>query len=689
MKNKILFIFITCLMVFSAQAQIDRSQMPKPGPAPQINLSQPASFTLKNGLKVMLVENHKLPRVRATLLIDNKPHAENNNIGTKDIYSAMMGNGTTTYSKDEYNEKIDFMGASIGFGEESAYASSLSKFFPEVLALLADGIINPVFTQEEFDQQQERIIEGIKSGDKSAQVIAGNLSSYLAYGKNHPYGEFATETSIQNIKLEDVKAYYNTYISPKNAYLVLVGDIRLKEAKKLVKKHFKNWKATNVPENALPALPKIATTQLNIIDVPNAVQSEIRVQNTIDLKMSDPDYFAVLVANNILGGSFGSYLNMNLREEHGYTYGAGSRASADKYASRFYASTSVRNEVTDSAVVQIFKEIDRIKTTPVATEKLTNAKAKFAGDFVLKLEKPSTIASYALNIKTNDLNEDFYKNFLKNINAVTTEDITRVANKYFKTNNMQIVIAGKGSEIAHNLENMKINGKKLPAFYYNKEGEKVKRPVFSKKIPQGTTLTSVLDKYINAIGGKTAIDKVDNVTMQGGAQIQGMALTFDIKQTKDGKSLQLVKMNGMTISKNVFNGSTGYAEAQGQKVAYTEEQNKSAKDQSGLFPELNITSEKSKLLNIEAVEGKDAYVVQVNENTKNYYDTKTGLKIQTKVTMSQNGQSYESITKYGDYREVNGVLFPHNLKVNMGPETIDIKIIEALINQKISDSEFN
>lgn len=537
MKFKLFPIFIMCLMVVGAQAQVDRSKQPQPGPAPKINLGKPASFKLNNGLKVMVVENHKLPRVSASLIIDNKPNSEGNKEGLKSLYSAMMGTGTKSMSKDDFNERIDFLGANVNYGSSSASARSLSKFFPEVMELMAQGLLQPKFEAEEFETQKDRLIEGIKSNAKSAGIIASNVSAALAYGKNHPYGEFATESSVEKVTLADVNKYYESYISPKNAYLVVVGDIKEREVKKLARRLFSDWQADVPPSSSLPSLPKVQYTQINFVDVPNAVQSELYVQNTINLKMADEDYFPVLVTNQILGGSFGSYLNMNLREEHGYTYGARTSTGDDKYASRFYASASVRNAVTDSAIVETFKEIKRIKSEEVSYEDLSNAKNKFAGDFVLRLERPSTIASYALNIETENLPSDFYTQFLKKINAVTKEDIMRVANKYYKTDKMQIVVAGKGVEILTNLENVKIDGKKTPIFFFNKEGDKIERPVYKKEVPEGVTVKSVYNDYIEAIGGEKAVKEVKTIASSGSASVQGMSLSYSTKTTADGKNL--------------------------------------------------------------------------------------------------------------------------------------------------------
>jgi len=471
--KKIFALLIVCLVSTSITAQIDRSQMPKPGPAPTVNIGEPETFSLSNGLKVLVVENDKLPRVSASLIIDNKPFTEKKP-GTQAMVASLLGTGTEKTGKDEFNEEIDFLGANISFGSESASASSLSKFFPRVMELMAEGALMPKFTEEEFESEKNKLMEGLKSSQKDVGTIANRLSSTLSYGSNHPYGQYVSVESVEGIVLEDVKNVYKNYFVPENAYLVIVGDITKKEAKKIVKKTFGDWKKATPPSTSIPAVKPAQYTQIDFVDMPNAVQSEIIVQNTVDLKTADPDYFPVLVMNQILGGSFGSYLNMNLREDKGYTYGARSNVGASRYASRFVASVGVRNAVTDSAVVEIFKEVDRIRNEEVDAGKLEDTKKKFAGSFVMRLEQPSTVASYALNIEIENLSKDFYETYLEKINAVTQEDIKRVANKYLKTDQMQVVIAGKGSEVVENLEKIEYKGKTIPVLYFNKKLKKLK-----------------------------------------------------------------------------------------------------------------------------------------------------------------------------------------------------------------------
>lgn len=684
MKFKILSLLLFCFVATGSFAQIDRSKMPEPGPAPSINLGQPEEFTLNNGLKVMVVENNKLPRVSASLIIDNKPHAEANP-AVSSLANSLMGTGTQNMSKDEFNEEIDFLGANIYLGVERASFNTLSKFFPRVMELMAEGLLNPKFTAEEFEAEKNKQIEGLKSMDKDVGSIASRVSSALAYGTNHPYGEFATLEKTENLSLQEVENYYKKYFKPGNAYLVVVGDVKTSEVKDLAQKHFGKWAAGKPGEQNLPEVANADQTQINLIDMPNAVQSELRLQNTIDLKMADEDYFPVLVTNQILGGSFGSYLNMNLREKNGYTYGARTSTGADKYASRFVASTSVRNEVTDSAIVESLTEINRIKTEAVEAETLENAKKKFAGDFVLRLEQPSTIANYALNIKTNDLPENFYETFLQKINDVTAEDIMRVANKYYQTDNMRIVVAGKASEIGENLEKIEWNGKKIPVKYYNKLGEEVEKPT-KKMVDASMDVSQIFENYLKAIGGRDAVEDVESVVMKAQATVQGMQLSLERKSTVEGKQVQEVSVGGNVMSKQVFNGETGFVIAQGQKIPYNEDQIKTAKVDANPFPELEVNG--ASIEGIEQVNGKDAYVVSLNESTKAFYDTESGLKLKSETTVSQMGQTMTVPTEFNDYREVEGVKFPFGISQAMGPQTFEFEVTEILVNEGVEASDF-
>ncbi|MGM1056286.1 MAG: insulinase family protein [Bacteroidota bacterium] len=686
MTKKITAFAILLLMTLGIQAQIDRSKQPEAGPAPTINLDTPDSFTLSNGIKVLLVENHKLPRVNVTLTLDNPPASEGNKAGVASLLGELLGSGTQSTEKDKFNEEIDYLGANVNFFSSGARANTLSKYFPRVLELMAEGALKPNFTQEEFDKAKERLLENLKSNEKNVAANASRLRAALAYGKNHPYGEFATEESVQSITLQDVKDYYNKYFVPQNAYLVIVGDTKLSEIKSLVPEYFGNWKKAQVPSANLPQPENVASTQVNFMDMPNAVQSEVAVVNTIQLKKGDKDYFPVILANQILGGGGEGRLFLNLREDKGYTYGAYSSARDDKYVATFVANASVRNAVTDSAVVAFLDEIYKIRNEKVSQEELENAKAKYVGNFVMALEQPATIARYALNIETDKLPKDYYQNYLKKLNEVTAEDIQRVANKYFQADNARIVVVGKGSEVAEALENLSYNGKAIPVKYFDKQANPIEKPEFNKTVDPAITAEAILNKYIQAIGGKQALDKVNSVLLNATAEIQGQKLDLEVKTTANGKSLTVVSMGGNAISKQVFDGTTGFAVMQGQKIPFNEEQIADVKAESTTFPELIV--EDARILGIEAVEGKDAYAIALNDKTTAYYDLETGLKVKAVKTVTQGPQTVEIPTGYSNYQEVDGIKFPFKMTQSFGPQSIEFTVSEIKLNEGVEESDF-
>ncbi|MEO8515436.1 MAG: pitrilysin family protein, partial [Flavobacterium sp.] len=437
------------------QAQNDRLQ-PKPGPAPTVNVGKPQRFTLENGLKVMVVENSKLPRVSFNLKIDNSPFAEGNKKGIDDLTGTMMGKGTQKITKEAFNEEIDFLGADVNFSSDGAYATGLSKYAGRVLELMAQGCLSPNFTQEELDKEKTKLIEGLKSNEKNVAVTASRLENVLAFGKNHPSGEYLTEETINNVTLADLVHHYNTYFVPQNAYLVVIGDVKFADVKAKVEAAFGSWAKAVAPQLSYNDPKNVQYTQINLVDMPNAVQSVISFVNTVNLKMTDKDYFATLLANQIFGGDFNSYLNMNLREKHGWTYGASSSIRGNKYVTKFKASSQVRNAVTDSAVVELLKEVKRIRNERVTDEVLKNVKASYIGNFVMQIEKPETVARYALATEIQHLPADFYENYIKSINAVTAEEVMQAAKKYLMADNGRIVVVGKASEIASGLEKTKI-----------------------------------------------------------------------------------------------------------------------------------------------------------------------------------------------------------------------------------------
>ena len=682
-KGSLVLLF-TLMSSWSLIAQIDRSVQPQPKSAPKIQLEDPQTFTLSNGLKVLVVENHKLPRVRVQLLLDNPPVLEGEKAGVSSLTGALLGKGSSNISKDDFNEEVDFLGATISFSGQSAFASTLSRYFPRILELMAEAAFNPNFSQEEFEKEKERFIENLRSEEKDVSAVARRVQSALAYGTAHPYGEFVSIESLEKVTLQDVSDFYARYFSPDNAYLVLIGDLDIKTAKKLVKSHFKDWSSKLQNGPSYSEASNLAEPTINFVDMPNAVQSEIVVQNLVSLKMSDPDYIPVLIANQILGGGAEGRLFLNLREDKGYTYGSYSSVGTDKYSNaRFRASAQVRNAVTDSAVVEILSEIKKIGTERVSEVDLKNAKEKYKGSFVRSLERPETVANFALNIETQGLSTDFYENYLSRIDAVTAEEVQRVAQKYFQVDQARIVVVGKGSEVLPALEKMQFDSKPLKVTYFDKFAAAIDRPEFKIELPEGVDAASVLSAYLEAIGGSEAASAVKTFAITYGASVQGMNLQLVVAQSAAAEFTQEMKMMGNVMQRTVINETEAFMEAQGQKIPLDDTQKKSVAEDAALVSELvwlNNPNAELSLTGIEMVDDRPAYVVKVSENRVAYYDTETGLKLKQVTTQEMQGQTISQSTSFGDYKEVSGLLIPHVVSQNLGPQTVDFTIEEAKIN---------
>ena len=690
--KKLFLLSMLSLFFTASYAQIDRSQQPKPGPAPEINLQEPETFSLKNGLKVMVVENHKLPRVSIQLTLDNPPVLEGEKAGVQSLTGSLMGNGSKSISKDDFNEEVDFLGATLNIGATSAFASSLSKYFPRILELMADAAINPNFTQEEFEKEKAKLITGLKTEENDVSAIASRVQSALAYGKNHPRGEFVTEQTVNNVSLLDVENFNRDYFVPANAYLVVIGDVEFDQVKELVTKNFTPWTKA-VPPSLSYSEPKDAQyTQINFVDMPNAVQSEISVQNLVNLTMKDDDYLDALIANRILGGGAQARLFLNLREDKGYTYGSYSGIGDNKYGpTTFRATASVRNMVTDSSVVELLKEIDKISSEPVSAEELANAKAKYVGNFVMALERPQTIANYALNIETEGLPKDFYKTYLERINAVSIDDVQNAAKKYFSSSNARVVVTGKGSEVLENLEKVNFGGKAVPVLYYDKTADKAEKPDYDAALPEGITATSVLEKYIEAIGGAAKVNSITSLKLVYEGEAMGSKIKIEEKRTAD-KFSQTTYMNDNAMMGVVAKGDELYMKQGANKMPLPEDMKSDMESVLGIFPEQTLLAKgTSKLVGTEQIDGKEAYKIELPgkvAQTTLFYDVETGLKVKEMSVITMNGQTQNQTAILKDYKEVDGIKFPAIKSQSMGSQQIEVKLLEAIVNSGITDADF-
>ncbi len=682
-----------CVCVFAQP--LDRSKKPAAGPAPTINIKDPATFKLPNGMTVLVSENHTLPKVNASLSIDAGPITEGNKAGMLDLLSGMLGEGTTTKTKAQFDEAVDQLGADVNLSSGGGNVSALTRYFNQAFSLFAEGLKSPSFPQASFDKLKSQMITGIKSNEKNVKAISAQVGNALIFGTSHPAGEMTTVKTVEGVTLSDVKEAYRKYITPSRSYLTFVGDITPVAAKALALKMFGTWKGSPLMLENLKPVSNVAATEVDVIDMPNAVQSEIRVANLVNIPMSSPDYFPALLANQILGGGAESRLFMNLREKHGFTYGSYSDLGTGRFQSAFNATASVRNEKTDSAVAEIISEVNRVRTEQVSNEELQSAKAIYNGRFALQLEDPARSATLSTNILLNGLPKDFYETYLQKINAVTTADIQRVAQKYFSAGNARLIVGGKQSQILPGLKKLG-----YPVKLYDKNAQPVAEPVMMGAATTVAKLsaTQIITNYITAIGGEAELKKVTSVMMTGDLEVQGQKLTTTTKKMAPNMSISEVSMMGQTVMKQLFDGTTGYAMQGGQKKDFDAAEIAEKKAATSLFDQLNYTTNGTKLevAGIEKVNGTDAYKLTVTSAggkiKTEYYDVKSGLLVKDEETQKAAGQEVVTSKEYKDYKKVGNTLFPQTIVTSvqtpMGPQEITVTIKDTKINEGVTAADF-
>jgi Predicted Zn-dependent peptidases len=421
-----------------------------------INIEKPQFFQMKNGLKVLIVENHKLPLVRVGLELDYKYFLEKDKAGIRKIFGQMLRSGTKNHSKEELDDMIDYMGSSLytSFSEVSVF--TMKKYLNKSVSIMSDILMNSKFdNSRELNKIIKQRIIDINLSEKDPNVILQRVRNVLYFGNNHPYGEYETNKTIQNITLHDLKKLYEKYYIPNRSYLSFIGDISKKEAQKLCHLYFYKWnKKPYVDDDIIKEYVIPSKIEIDIVDIPSLTQSSICFGGPICLKKSDPEYFSSMLSNGILGGGPQSRLFIKLREKKAYTYGAYSILKSDKNIGYFSIYTQVRNEVTEKAIKDIIKEIVKITENKISLEELNIKKQEISGQFILDFEDPNRISDLFICELKNNLPNGFYKNFLKKIEAVTVDNIYQSCRKFFFTKNGRIIIVGKASEILPNIKKL-------------------------------------------------------------------------------------------------------------------------------------------------------------------------------------------------------------------------------------------
>ena len=441
----------------SAQGTIDRTKPPELGPPPAVSLPPIVTRQLPNGLKLLIVEQHELPLADFVLLVGSGTTADPaGKMGVANLTVSMLREGTITRKSLDIADQAAFLGITLS-PTSSWESSTLSLHTPtaqldSALALFADVALHPSFPANEFDRlRKNRLTELLQLRDQGP-AIANLVFPAIVYGNTHPYGlaSIGTEGSVKSLTTADLQSYYQANFKPNNATLIIVGDVNPDRIEQKVSELFGGWQRGDAPQLTYGEPPKPTTTTIYLVDKPGAAQSSFRIGG-VGVPRSTKDYFALTVMNTILGGSFSSRLNQNLRETRGYTYGASSRFDMRRAAGPFTAGAEIVAAKTDSALLEFMKELNSIRQS-IPAEELSRAKRYLQLQLPGNFETTQQIAAALVPVALYNLPLDYYNNYVQSIERVTQADVNRVAQQYVNPGYLAIVIVGDRKSVEQGLK---------------------------------------------------------------------------------------------------------------------------------------------------------------------------------------------------------------------------------------------
>ena len=433
---------------------------PTPGPAPTITLPAPERRSLASGLEVLYVRHGGLPLVHATLLLPAGSISDPAELpGLASFTAAMLDEGAGGRDALELAAALELIGASLatGAGLESASVdlAVLRTRLPEALELMADVVARPDFPEEDLRRLRDQRITALAAARDESGAIASNAFAALVFGESHPYGRLPTTTAAAAMDRAALTNFHGARYRPAGSTLILVGDVDAAELHPVVEQAFGGWHGEAPAAMAVDDVPPPAATRIYLIDKPGAAQSEIRLGHPA-VSRDDPDYFPILVLNTILGGSFTSRLNTNLRETHGYSYGAGSTFAMRLGRGPFQASSAVFTAATDSSVVEFFNELRRIREEPVPADELERAKQYVALGLPRRFETVGGIAGQLAELELHGLSMEFYNSYVADVMNVSVADVQRVARQHLHPDRTVVVVVGDRAEVEAGLRGLPV-----------------------------------------------------------------------------------------------------------------------------------------------------------------------------------------------------------------------------------------
>lgn len=701
---KLFHLFAAALILLliggQAAAQIDRSQKPEPGPAPEASFPEFEETTLENGLKILVINNPAQPVVTFRLLFRTGSEYDGNKSGVAGFTTDLLTSGTTSRSSLEFAQEADLLGLSISASaaddQMALNGSGLKKHMDKLLGLMTDALYNPSFPADELAKLKKQTLSGLKTVPRDPDAVMGRLQITVGYNV-HPYANFQTEEDVEAITRDDLTSFHGRFFIPNNASLAVVGDVTEDEILPVIRKYFGNWDKAPLPVSEFTAPKPITGRKVHLVDLGRTqTQTAITVSAT-SIERKNPDYIPLSMMNSVLGGGFSGRLFSNLREKHGFTYGAYSSVEARKDAGLWNASASVRRIATDSAFTQVMYEMERMRNEAVDAGELSMHKQYASGRFLLGLENPSTIARMVQNIDLYDLPKDYYRNYVRNIMAVTPTDIRRVARKYLDTENIALLAVGDADVIAEPLARFG------EVYVYDADIQPVKAAVSLDVDMDAQTL---IEKSLEAMGGRAALEKIDSriteadvsITLGMGGEAEGTLKEVEMAPNKKYQYMAMaVDMGGgmqMLEFKEWIDGEHAVVSQpmQPAKELSGTELEKTLED--NIFNEmlhLDAPDVDVALTEKRSIKDRTVYVLTVkrkHSEKEMLIDAESFLPYGESETADTPQGPMTSVTRFGDYRPVDGVMLPFSLETENPAMTLKATITSYTHNADIDDSTF-
>jgi len=419
----------------------------------KVKLPRAEEAKLANGLQVLLLRSDRVPTFNMQMVVLSGGLSDKADYrGLASFTASLLREGTKTRASKDISEQVDSLGATLtansGISSMTSVVNSagLVENLDQTLQLFADVIRNPTFPQAEVDRFKNRTLAQLQLQRSIPQFLAQEQFSRAIYGTSHPASfVVAPADSIKKLTTKDLTDFHATHYRPNNAILAIVGDVTMKEIMPKLEKAFGDWQKGDVPATTIPPAPAQGESRIYLIDRPGSVQTVLQL-GTLGIERTSPDYFAVLLADRVLGGGPSGRLFMNLREDKGYTYGAYSGFGGSKFRGTWISSSEVRTDVTEGAMKEFMYELNRLRDEKVPAEELENAKRAIIGSFALSLEQPQSILQNIVNQRLYNLPADYWDTYPQKVSAITADDVQRVAQKYLDLRHLQVVAVGDASK---------------------------------------------------------------------------------------------------------------------------------------------------------------------------------------------------------------------------------------------------